>query len=740
MAGNIYLYSFNNYTNRIVKKYDTLAEYGTPLYSIIDSVNFKPGDGVTTKQVVYFDDANKADYLIYTNIAGDIISRWFIVESMRLSQNNYELSLKRDIIADNYNVLMNSTAFIEKATVNDQNPFILNQEQISVNQIKKKEQQLYDETGCAWIVGYIDRKYAADVDQKQLKFTISAYPRYDYTKADWPFYKQYGTKVRGHYTSRELLTHSLDTVELVVDTNMYEKLYWDWTEYDQSVINEGLAQDGLIIKDGEKYYKVIASMRTDTKLVGISEDKQGIYLHTYYTQKFGQQTTFVLRYKIPQLVLELQEIPSTVDLEVYIAGKTESETVGVRSLRPGLTDAPYDMFCMPYMNGTLTFKDALETITVNITKEMSIAIAQSIALELGSQNIYDLQLLPYCPLPGFTKTETGITVEAFRHLSNLVATQTKPVSYYQCLFWCQQSHGTKNIVLDNMPSYTNRKIANQCDMYRLVSPNYNGQFEFNLAQNNTPNLPLFNVDYTYMPYNPYIHVNPYFDGLYGNDYNDARGLICGGDFSIAYLSDAWKTYQLNNKNYQNIFDRQIQNMSTNYKNNQDQEIVSSILSSIGTGITAGVMTGSALAGAAGSAISLVGGALDLQMGWNQYAESISYAKDLYRYQLDNIKAMPYSIAKSTVINENNKEVPILETFSCTEEEKIAVANEISNAGMTIGVIGKINDYTGISWSYEGIQSRGFIKGRIIKLDGFTGDAHEALDLKQEFQKGVYING
>lgn len=740
MAGNIYLYSFNNYTNRIVKKYDTLAEYGTPLYSIIDSVNFKPGDGVTTKQVVYFDEANKADYLIYTNVAGDIVSRWFIVESIRLSQNNYELSLKRDIIADNYNVLMNSTAFIEKATVDDQNPFILNQEQLSVNQIKKKEQQLYDETGCAWIVGYIDRKYAADVDQKQLKFTINADPRYDYTKADWPFYKQYGSKVHAHYTSRELLTHPLDTVELVVDTNMYEKLYWNWTEYDQSVINEGLAQDGLIIKDGEKYYKVIASMQTDTKLVSISEDKQGIYLHTYYSQKFGQQTTFVLRYKIPQLVLELQEIPSTVNLGVYIAGKTESETVGVRSLRPGLTDAPYDMFCMPYMNGTLTFKDALGLTTVNITKEMSIAIAQSIALELGSQNIYDLQLLPYCPLPGFTKTETGITVEAFRHLSNLVGTQTSPYSYYQCLFWCQQSHGTKNIVLDNMPSYTNRKIANQCDMYRLVSPNYNGQFEFNLAQNNTPKLPLFNVDYTYMPYNPYIHVNPYFDGLYGDDYNDARGLICGGDFSIAYLSDAWKTYQINNKNYQNIFDRQIQNMSTNYKNNQDQEIISAILGSIGTGITTGVMTGSALAGAAGSAISLVGGALDLQMGWNQYAESISYAKDLYRYQLDNIKAMPYSIAKSTVINENNKEVPILETFSCTEEEKIAVANEISNAGMTIGVIGKINDYTGIGWSYEGIQSRGFIKGRIIKLDGFTGDAHEALDLKQEFQKGVYING
>lgn len=739
MAGNIYLYSFNNYTNRIVKKYDTLAEYGTPLYSIIDSVNFKPGDGVTTKQVVYFDDASKADYLIYTNIAGDIVSRWFIIESMRLSQNNYELSLKRDIIADNYNALMNSTAFIEKATVNNKSPFILNQEQLSVNQIKTKEQPLYDETGCAWIVGYIDRKYAADVDKKEIKFTINAAPRYDYTKDTWPFYKSYGTVVNGRYTSRKLATHEFTDAQKII-TSRYEKLYWDWTEYSQDVIDEGLKQAGLVIKDGDKYYKVKAELRTSTKYPVVSVDKEGRFLYTYYTEQFGQQTTFVLMYEVPQLRLTLYEIPSTVDLDVNISGKTESETVGVRDLRPGLTDAPYDMFCMPYMDGALTLTQPTTDVTINITKEMSIAIAQSIVLELGSANVYDLQLLPYCPLSGFTKTTDGLTIDRFRHLDNIVGTQNSPYSYYQCLFWCQQSHGTKNIILDDMPSYTNRKISNQCDMYRLVSPNYNGQFEFNLAQNNTRNLPYFNVDYTYMPYNPYIHVNPYFSGLYGDDYNDARGLICGGDYSIAYLSDAWKTYQINNKNYQNIFDRQIQNMSTNYKNNQYQEIISAILSSIGTGVATGVMTGSVLGGAAGTAISSVGGVLDLQMGLKQYAESLSYAKDVYNYQLDNIKAMPYSIAKSTVINENNKEVPILETFTCTEEEKIAVANEIANAGMTIGVIGKINDYTGIEWSYAGIESRGFIKGRIIKLNDFMGDAHEALDLKQEFQKGVYING
>lgn len=738
MAGNIYLYSFNNYTNRIVKKYDTIAEYGDPLYSIIDSVNFKPGDGVTTKQIVYFDGASKADYLVYTDIAGNIISRWFVIESVRLSQNNYELSLKRDTIADNYEAIMNSTAFIEKATIPSTNPFILNQEPISVNQIKVKEQQLYDETGCAWLVGYIDRKYAADVDRKKLTFTVNAPPLYNYTKADWPFFQSYGSIVNGHYTSRTLLKHEMTSIQKTITTK-YEKLYWDWTEYNQDVIDEGLKQSGLIIKDGDKYYKVKAELNSIKKYPTIKEDKEGRFLYTYYTQEFGQEPAFVLMYELPQLRLSLHEIPSTTELSVYIPGKKESETIGVKDLRPGLTDAPYDMFCMPYMEGTLTLKQVLTDITANVNKEMALAIAQNLALEFGNSVIYDLQLLPYCPISGFTKTGDDLFIDRTEVNESLVTSLDEQTTY-NCLFWCQQSHGTKNIILNDMPSYNNRKMANQCDFYRLVSPNYNGQFEFNLAQNNTETLPFFNVDYTYMPYNPYVHVNPYFSGLYGGDYNDARGLICGGDFSVSYLSDAWKTYQINNKNYQNIFDRQIQNMSTNYKISSTQDIVSSLIDSLSTGLAAGAATGSFTVGLGAGAASSVGALADVYLSKLQLEENVSYSKDLYNYQLDNIKALPYSIAKSTVINENNKEVPILETFTCTDEEKDAIANEIANAGMTIGVIGKINDYIGNEWSYKDINSRGFIKGRIIELKDFKGDSHEALDIKQEFQKGVYING
>lgn len=737
---SIFIYNYNNYYNRRVKgQNNTLSDYGTPIYMESgNAVNFNPADGVNTiftAGKLNNSYTGKGDYFIYSEDNTSITSRWFILEADRTRNGQYKLQLRRDVIVDNYDAVLSADTFISRATVSGTSPFILNQEPIAFNQIKKKEQPLYDETGCAWIVGYIDRKYAQS--NTDLKFTINADPVYDYTKENWTFFKQYGTSVYGHYTSRKLLTHPLDTVDLVVTTDQYEKLYWDWTEYSQAVINEGLAQSGLVIKDGNKYYRVEAEIRNAKKLVGISTDKQGIYLHTYYTQKFGQQTTFVLEYALPHLVLTLVPMPSTVELQTQIPGKVDAEAPA--QVRPGLTDAPYDMFCMPYFDGTMYVDD----IKIDVVKEVSLAAAQSIALEIGNANIYDLQLLPFCPVSGWSKNASGEPTISLRYWKyNTIYNRTGTTNtYYSVMLWCTQSHGSKNIILEDMPSYTNRKVANQCDMYRLVSPNYNGQFEFNLAQNNTPNLPYFNVDYTYMPYNPYIHVNPYFDGLYGKDFNDARGLVCQGDYSVAYLSDAWKSYQISNKNYQNIFDRQIQNMSTNYKLNSSQKMIESGLGAVGVGAAAGLTVGGplgALVGTGVGGLSAIGGTMDMVYDYDRYAEQKRYAKDTHNYQLDNIKALPYSLAKTTVINENNKIVPILETYTCTDEEKTAFAKEIRTRGMTLGIVDKIGNYTANEWAYEGIEDMGFIKGEIIHIDNLEDDAHTANAIASEIEKGVYF--
>ena len=94
-----------------------------------------------------------------------------------------------------------------------------------------------------------------------------------------------------------------------------------------------------------------------------------------------------------------------------------------------------------------------------------------------------------------------------------------------------------------------------------------------------------------IPYKPYIHINPNFKSLYGTDWNDSKGLLCGGDFSLPKYTNAWETYQLNNKNYQQIFDRQIRNIDFNYTQERFKAAF---------GLTAGALAGSVGGAIAGS--------------------------------------------------------------------------------------------------------------------------------------------
>lgn len=158
---HLYLLTYNNYYNRIVKKFDTLSEYLiSPYYNNlnIDKVSFNPGDGITTEQIVDF--VPVGDYLVCTYIHnGDneetIDSRWFIIQSDRLRTGQYKLLLKRDTIVDNYESVINAPVFVEKATINDSsNPLLFNSESMTYNQIKTSETLLKDETGVQWLVAY----------------------------------------------------------------------------------------------------------------------------------------------------------------------------------------------------------------------------------------------------------------------------------------------------------------------------------------------------------------------------------------------------------------------------------------------------------------------------------------------------------------------------------------------------------------------------------------------------------
>ena len=113
-------------------------------------------------------------------------------------------------------------------------------------------------------------------------------------------------------------------------------------------------------------------------------------------------------------------------------------------------------------------------------------------------------------------------------------------------------------------------------------------------------------------------------------------------------------------------------MDVNHKYDRAGQIVSGIAGAIGVGTAVGGMGGGVAGGVAAGAASLIGAGVDIAISESKYKESKSYAEDIFNYQLDNIKAMPNSIAKTTAYTANNKIFPIVEYYTCTDEEKIAI--------------------------------------------------------------------
>ena len=515
--------------------------------------------------------------------------------------------------------------------------------------------------------------------------------------------------------------------------------------------------------------------------------------------------------------------------------------------RTHLNDGPYDMFCMPY--GDVKLKKA----DVTTSKNAALGLAFYLAAELGSSVVYDMQLLPYCPVQSWIdeRGELGeLGTEGFSY--SYVKDSDEKVR--SIMIWCQNSSGTFNIdkkielerpkvpVEQSVPvadawqaqcslgfhgdaeltmtneafkmydvtrvksisvhyigqiyydsasnpeviaqdrakgtvtvayksndrnsriwgqtltpesfsmsecfwekqDYANpievdTKISNECDIYRLVSPNFNGQFEFSLAKNKT-SVTSFNVDYTYKPYAPYIHVNPVFnpDGLYGKDWDDSRGLICGGDFSLAAVTSAWTDYQVQNKNFQAMFDREIQNMDVN-NSIQMQEakfgavagVVKGAASGAAIGGIAGGIPGGVALGIAGAAASALGGYADISNLVKAQEEAKSFKTDMYNFSLQNVQALPYSLSKTSAFTYNNKIVPILEFYTCTKTEKDALREKLKYNGMTVMATRSLASVTKAGEEV-------YVQGQMIRLSDLSEDSHMAYAIYEEIKKGVYL--
>lgn len=810
----LYILEYNNYYNRILKKEDSLQAYIPKVIYTLSQVNFNPNDHIYTEHIIGAGDYDgKGDYVLVVNDYNEIVSRWFILEAVRTRSGQYKLELYRDTLVDYYDNIIDSPVFIEKASLNNNDPLIFNNENMTFNQIKKGEYLLKGELDTPWLVAYLSRYHTKEVDGETTKefntwtgtfeldpdytvdgtySNISDYEYYDYStnkgtgKKDYRYFDpetEFAFTI--YYKRNDRVLKKLHiyknryAVSDISITDVPASGYYipptglsldsiDWTSLWESMFSRlntyntieattllpinsytGLGSyDGYktLLDEGGKAYEI------DDKLYKVStngsqqydfyhsktinkNDDFGLWCYNNIWRTLGftvadestnmKQTVLTWDYTLPTISLTLTDIAVGEVSYNFTYNKIITEA------------APYEILVAPYKNITLTH-DA-----ESVRHDGSIAMNWFIDLAKAEGAIYDIQIVPYVgidstDLSGFDIVKATIgTTEATSGTTEATSSATEAAWAIKLPY--SQFTRTYDAPSDIPIDLTNKKISNECDKYRLVSPNGMGEFEFSPAKNN--GFSQFEVDCTLIPISPYIKINPVFNpsSLYGGDYNDFRGLICGGDFSLPIVTNAWETYKLQNKNYQASFDRQIETMEVQNKQQLLQDVINAVTGTVSGAVSGGATGlfasgGNPYAAAAGTIVggvaSGVGGVADVVINEKLRNEALDYTKDQFGYQLGTIQAKPNTLSRTTSYNINNKYFPYLEYYTCTDIEKEALRNKIKYNGMTVMVIGKIADYIRIEETY--------IKGKLIRLEGIEEDFHIINTIANELNKGVYI--
>lgn len=803
---NLHFYSsFNNYYNRKLIVYPAIDEYEAWEDFLLNDVNFNPNDGITTNHIVGGPNVynGQCDYCIVED-ENEIVSRWFIIENRRTRGGQYDVILKRDVIADYYDQVLSAPCFIEKGWVSSNDSAIFNKENITFNQIKKKEVLLKDATNSAWLVGYYDRNKTLTATVPTVEYSA------DYTVngiANWEYYSNYQS-AKSSIRSIQLNTYFAfglnskrgDVVFTLTDSGItrLEKselsgnqlsagLHYSMSQGSTSVVNkdgvravfheigqrhtevfnaaetllpgyidevdyEALldfsegertifdSATGILYKIGvnlEQGVKATAGFTTVPLTSSLGYELYNCYMASGYVSGSRPTSNNANKADFEVKVLTYDTIQLTLEKVNTLATST--------TIDPGASGkplySPYGIFAIPYTDNFRVVKSGDSSIDFTVSKSLALRTVNALIEAYGGEGgeLYDVQLLPYCPIPEVVQNVSGVSNvrlllnDVPDYLYSFITDQdnNKVGIYFNCRSTSVKT--TKNYVINPK----DLKISNETEFCRLVSPNWNGTFEFSPAKNR--GVQYFEIDMELKPFQPYIHVAPKWNenGLYGIRSGDAIGLICGGDFGLTMLNDAWAQYERQNKNYQAMFDRQIQNLEVQHRFQRFGENVGAL---VGTaqGATTGAMTGSFMGGGMGAAIGGVvgGGASALGALGDRYindalrAETLDYTRDQFGFQLGNIRALPDSLTKVNSFNPNNKIFPILEFYGCTDEETEAIRNKIKYNGMSIGRIGTLQEYLNP-------EDETYLKGQLIKLE-IPEDSHFVNEIASELNKGVRI--
>lgn len=290
--------------------------------------------------------------------------------------------------------------------------------------------------------------------------------------------------------------------------------------------------------------------------------------------------------------------------------------------------------------------------------------------------------------------------------------------------------------LSQNQSLTN--INKETDTIKITSPSRATQFVFS-PYNNDGNMN-FDVKITIRPFSTVIYIRPQTTGLLMQNFDDKNCLIIDEDFSLSLLSSEWSNYVRQNRNYKNTFEREIQGRE--YERSWERKIeeaqarsdewtARNMSAQKAQAYTGNLPILSSIVGAIGTAFAdknyMNAAQLDREYNEALYQQSLSLSRDLFSYQLDNLKSQPTMPSKITTIDIKFQEYCIIEYYSTNPTELNAISNYYNYNGNRIDAFGTFNSYWG-----------SFVRGKIIISNNYTQP--ELNELNRRLQTGIFTGG
>lgn len=292
---------------------------------------------------------------------------------------------------------------------------------------------------------------------------------------------------------------------------------------------------------------------------------------------------------------------------------------------------------------------------------------------------------------------------------------------------------------DDLEFYTDMAdltaINKECDTIKIVSPSRASQYLFRPYNND--GIMEFRTKITLRPYNTIIYVRPSTKGLLMYDYDDKDCLIISEDFSLTAVTSEWTNYIYNNRNYNDVFERQIQGREfertwerkiEEAQKKSDEWTSRNISAQKASTYTGNLPIISSVAGAIGTAFQdqtyLQMAQIDRQYNEATYQEGIQLSRDLFEMQLENIQSQPIVPSKISTLDAKLLPGVYLEYYSSNPSELQAINDFYKFNGNRIDAYGTFSQYLG--W---------FVRGKIIISQFYTQP--ELDELNRRLGMGIF---